>query len=91
MEEEKRKNSTLKHSRSFKYHNRTIPRHTTSNISAGSPSSNNPVILSPLDLVNSSSGSGGEGPASPTASQDCKTSDRLDSAYGTDSNRTASR
>ena len=75
--EDRKKNSTLQHSRSFKYHNRV-------NISGDAP----PVTVTPLDLGNSSNSS--TGPASPTP-EDCKVSEKVDSAYGTDSNRTASR
>ena len=77
--EGEKKNSTLQHSRSFKYstHNRV-------NVSGEGPA----VTVTPLDLGNSSNSS--NGPASPVP-EDCKVSEKLDSAYGTDSNRTASR
>ena len=77
--EGEKKNTSLKHSRSFKYST-----HSKDDFSVYRRN----IVVSTLDLVNSSNGS--HGPSSPVP-EDCKISEKMDSAYGTDSNRTASR
>lgn len=75
------KNVTLKHSRSFKFSMQ-------SKVTLVRENGSSPLVLSALDLGNSSNTT--QGAPSP-APEECKGSERLDSAYGTDSNRTASR
>ena len=87
----KNKNATLKHSRSFKYSNKDFVNNTLKREKYPSP-----VVVSALDLVNTSGGSSNlagvpSGPSSPHSTGEEPGKERIDSAYGTDSNRTASR
>ena len=88
-EKAKKKYSTLKHSRSFKYSTKDYSSNTLSRDKYPSP-----IVISALDLVNTSNTSSNPGvPSGPSSPHSIAEGgkERIDSAYGTDSNRTASR
>ena len=83
----KKGGTNLKPSRSFKQGNLRKPEAPLPPLPSP-PARGRPPLSAPLDL--SDSPSSPSSPSSPPP-EDCKASDKMDSAYGTDSNRTASR